>query len=64
MWGLATISAYKAYNDPKALDYAKAMWQQIKSSQIQANDTQRGFSNAINSVIPASCNCGVYPFAL
>lgn len=58
MWGLAAITAYKAYNDTTALGHAVNMWEQLSPYQITQNDISLGTAASIGSPIPASCNNG------
>ena len=63
-WGLAAISAYRAYNNSIALSFAQTAWDHASAYQIQPDDVAQGFAASINQTIPSSCNgCTRYIFS-
>ncbi|KAJ3551608.1 hypothetical protein NM688_g4606 [Phlebia brevispora] len=56
IWGLAAVSAYRAYNDSTTLAHATTIWDQVSPYQIQPRDAANGFAASVNASIPATCN--------
>ncbi|KAI0770847.1 hypothetical protein BC629DRAFT_779596 [Irpex lacteus] len=55
-WGLAAITAHRAYKDPSSLQYAQSMWTQLTAFLITPENAAAGTHPMRNVSIPSTCN--------
>ncbi|KAI0766231.1 hypothetical protein BC629DRAFT_1647411, partial [Irpex lacteus] len=56
IWGLAAISAHRAYASPTALQHAQAMWDLLEGFMISEDDAVRGTHRRKEVVFEGRCN--------
>lgn len=59
-WGLACITAYRAYNDSSVLDLAEKVWMQASEHVITADDAAAGSHPNKTVNFSATCSGGAY----
>ncbi|KAI0743229.1 hypothetical protein BC629DRAFT_1599715 [Irpex lacteus] len=55
-WGLAAITAYRAYKDPSTLGYAESMWAQLSAFLVRPEDAASGKHPSRTVNISSTCN--------
>ncbi|KAI0737492.1 hypothetical protein BC629DRAFT_1568001 [Irpex lacteus] len=55
-WGLAAITAYRAYKDPSVLGYAESMWAQLSAFLVRPEDAASGKHPSRTVNISSTCN--------
>jgi len=59
-WGLACITAHRAYNDSSMLDLAENVWDRVVKYVITASDAAAGSHSSRTVKFSGKCNGGVY----